>query len=101
MPSDFDPDMTERYVVSCDVNGHKIEELSPTSMLRASDYDSLLSIYRSQQERIGKLEDVVRAFACVHGVILAMLDHPRTTPYAKIFAEMETILRQYEPTEKS
>lgn len=80
MPSEFDPEKVERIAIwmsgeddvqvwdeSTHKRGHKTREEGYVSSVyvKAHLYDSLLSIYHSQQERIGQLEDVVRAFACV------------------------------------
>lgn len=78
MPSDFDPEKVERIAIwmtgDDDVQvwdeythkrGHKTREEAYVSSVyvKAHLYDSLLSIYRSQQERIAELEGAVISLA--------------------------------------
>lgn len=57
MPSDFDPESVKYYEIHNDADALDLDD---GNYVRADDYDSLLSISRSQQERIAELEGAER-----------------------------------------
>jgi len=48
----FDPEKVERVRCIDDAEGYQIGELEGVDMVRASDYDQLLALYRELQARL-------------------------------------------------